>query len=51
MAVPGGVLKSGPHRDRHDTRDSTIKPTIDDEARDAYEALLNAATLPGRETG
>ena len=42
---------SGPHRDRHDTRYSSITPTIDDDALEAYEAFLNGASLPGRETG
>lgn len=42
---------SGPHRDGRDTRYSSIKPTIDDDARDAYEAFLNGAPLPGREGG
>ncbi len=42
---------SGPHRDRGDTRYSNVKPVIDDEAREAYEAFLNGAALPGRERG
>lgn len=42
---------SGPHRDRGDTRYSSTSPTIDDEARDAYEAFLAGAPLPGREHG
>jgi hypothetical protein len=42
---------SGPRRDRADTRYSNIRPTVDDEARDAYEAFLNGAPLPGREHG
>ncbi|MEU8078299.1 hypothetical protein AB0B31_22960 [Catellatospora citrea] len=42
---------SGPHRDRADTRYSNVRPTIDDDARDAYEAFLRGAPLPGREHG
>lgn len=42
---------SGPHRDRRDTRYSSIRPTIDDDAREAYEAFLNGESLPGREKG
>src|ERR1700759_4137362 len=42
---------SGPHRDRRDTRYSNIKPAVDEDARAAYEALLNGAPLPGRERG
>lgn len=42
---------SGPHRDRRDTRYSNVQPTIDDEARDAYEAFLRGEVLPGREHG
>lgn len=42
---------SGPHRDGIDTRYSRIKPTIDGEARAAYEAFLAGAPLPGREQG
>jgi hypothetical protein len=40
---------SGPHRDQGDTRYSNIKPTVDDDVRDVYEAFLNGAPLPGRE--
>lgn len=39
---------SGPHRDRADTRYSGIRPTVDDDARAAYEAFLVGAPLPGR---
>lgn len=42
---------SGPHRDQGDTRYSQIRPTVDDDAREAYEAFLAGAPLPGREHG
>lgn len=42
---------SGPHRDRRDTRYSSIRPTVDPEAREAYEAFLAGAALPGRQHG
>lgn len=42
---------SGPHRDGADTRYSSIRSTVDQEARDAYDAFLAGATLPGREHG
>lgn len=42
---------SGPRRDRRDTRYSSITPTVDDEARAAYEAFLEGFPLPGRERG
>ncbi len=42
---------SGPHRDRADTRYSNIRPQIDEDARDAYEAFLRGAPLPGRDRG
>jgi hypothetical protein len=42
---------SGPHCDRQDTRYSSIRPTIDHDAREAYEAFLGGAPLPGREQG
>lgn len=42
---------SGPHRDGQDTRYSSIRPTIDDEAQDAYAAFLKGMPLPGRERG
>ncbi len=41
----------GPHRDREDTRYSSIRPTIDDDTRDAYAAFLDGAALPGRVRG
>jgi hypothetical protein len=42
---------SGPHRDQADTRYSTIRPEIDDDVREAYQAFLRGAPLPGRERG
>jgi hypothetical protein len=42
---------SGPHRDRADTRYSNIKPEIDDDVREVYEAFLRGSPLPGRERG
>lgn len=42
---------SGPHRDRQDSRYSSIAPTVDADARAAYEAFLRGAPLPGRERG
>lgn len=42
---------SGPKRDRTDARYSSAQPVVDDDARDAYEAFLNGASLPGREFG
>jgi hypothetical protein len=42
---------SGPHRDRRDTRYSSIEPTIDHDAREDYDAFLAGAPLPGRERG
>jgi hypothetical protein len=42
---------SGPHRDRADTRYSNVRPTVDDDARHAYEAFLDGAPLPGRQRG
>ena len=42
---------SGPHRDRADTRYSNVRPQIDDDVREAYEAFLGGASLPGRERG
>jgi hypothetical protein len=42
---------SGPRRDRGDTRYSGIIPTVDGDARDAYDAFLAGAPLPGRERG
>jgi hypothetical protein len=42
---------SGPHRDRADVRYSNVKPVIDEDARPAYQAFLDGASLPGREHG
>ncbi|GAB1639667.1 hypothetical protein KRMM14A1259_00900 [Krasilnikovia sp. MM14-A1259] len=42
---------SGPRRDQADTRYSNIRPEIDDDVRDVYEAFLRGAPLPGRERG
>ena len=42
---------SGPHRDHRDTRYGNVTPTIDDDARSAYEEFLAGAPLPGRELG
>lgn len=42
---------SGPKRDRSDGRFGRAAPEIDDDARDAYEAFLGGAPLPGREKG
>lgn len=42
---------SGPKRDRTDGRYSREQPVVDDDARDAYEAFLAGASLPGREHG
>ncbi|WP_197698417.1 hypothetical protein [Micromonospora viridifaciens] len=42
---------SGPHRDRADTRYSGIRPEIDDDVRQVYEAFLRGDPLPGREHG
>jgi hypothetical protein len=42
---------SGPHRDQRDTRYTSIRPTLDDDARESYEAFLNGAPLPGRAHG
>jgi hypothetical protein len=42
---------SGPHRDRRDTRYSSIRATVDDGARAAYEASLEGAPLPARAQG
>jgi hypothetical protein len=42
---------SGPKRDRTDGRYSAQQPVVDDDARDAYEAFLSGAPLPGRERG
>ena len=42
---------SGPKRDRTDGRYSNQRPQVDEDARDAYEAFLAGAPLPGREAG
>ena len=42
---------SGPHRDQSDTRFSTVAPTIDPDAADAYRAFLAGDALPSREDG
>jgi hypothetical protein len=42
---------SGPHRDQADVRYSNIRPAIDDDVRETYEAFLRGAPLPGREGG
>jgi hypothetical protein len=42
---------SGPHRDQRDTRCSNVKPEISEDVREAYEAFLLGAPLPGREDG
>jgi len=42
---------SGPKRDRTDGRYSGRRPEVDDDVRAEYEAFLDGAPLPGRETG
>lgn len=42
---------SGPKKDRTDLRYGPGAPTVDDDAREAYEAFLAGALLPGREQG
>lgn len=42
---------SGPKRDRSDGRYSKQQPAVTPEAREAYEAFLLGAPLPGREHG
>lgn len=42
---------SGPKRDRTDGRYSSEQPEVDEDVRDAYQAFLNGAPLPGREKG
>ena len=42
---------SGPKRDRTDTRYGPFTTHVDDDAREAYEAFLEGAPLPGRESG
>jgi hypothetical protein len=42
---------SGPHRDRSDVRYSGIRPEVDQDVREVYEAFLRGSPLPGRERG
>lgn len=42
---------SGPKRDLTDARYGPYQPTIDDDARDVYQAFLDGRPLPGREQG
>ena len=42
---------SGPKRDRTDARYRSAQPTVDEDAREAYEAFLKGSPLPGRERG
>ena len=43
---------SGPKRDRSDGRyHANVQPTVEEDAREAYEAFLDGAPLPGRENG
>lgn len=42
---------SGPKRDRTDARYGPRGTPVDDDAREAYEAFLAGAPLPGRENG
>jgi hypothetical protein len=42
---------SGPKRDRTDGRYSSQQPAVEEDAREAYEAFLEGAQLPGRENG
>jgi hypothetical protein len=42
---------SGPRRDERDTRYSSVRPTVDDDAREASKAFLDRSPLPGRERG
>lgn len=42
---------SGPKRDQTDGRYGNALPEVDDDAREAYEAFLVGAPLPGREHG
>ncbi len=51
VATPEEYWISGPHRDGRDTRYSSVRATVDQDARAAYEAFLNGAALPGREHG
>lgn len=42
---------SGPKRDRTDRRHGPATTVVEDDAREAYEAFLDGAPLPGREQG
>jgi len=42
---------SGPKRDRTDARYGPATTVVDEDAREAYEAFLDGAPLPGRERG
>lgn len=42
---------SGPKRDRTDTRYGPATTVVDADVREAYEAFLSGAPLPGRERG
>jgi hypothetical protein len=42
---------SGPKRDRTDLRYGPGPLSVDEDAREAYEAFLDRAPLPGREDG
>ncbi|MDX6254631.1 MAG: hypothetical protein QOJ11_965 [Frankiales bacterium] len=42
---------SGPKRNRTDTRYGPDQPHVDEDAREAYEAFLDGAPLPGRDGG
>lgn len=42
---------SGPKRDRTDARYGPTQPQVDADAREAYEAFLRGAPLPGRDGG
>lgn len=42
---------SGPKRDRTDTRYGPATTEVDDDVREAYDAFLAGAALPGREQG
>lgn len=42
---------SGPKRDRTDARYGNNRVHIDDDAKDAYQAFLAGAPLPGRTSG
>lgn len=42
---------SGPKRDQSDTRYGPRTTSVDEDARDAYDAFLSGVPLPGRENG